>query len=269
MVGAMPELPEVEVIAQELRALLEGRTVIRARLLRPGLAPAIRPQTFARTLSGASVTSVERRGKHLLFRLSKGRTLITHLRMTGSFIDGGPAEPPPIHTHAVFWLDNERRLFFADQRHFAWMHIAKSSELESVEQLRRLGPEPLGPGFDLVYFYNAIRRSSRAIKLVLLDQTRVVGLGNIYAAEALFRARINPMCRAAGLSRRRAAVLHREIVNVLSEAIAAGSVPYQGNDASWSVYDREGEPCPVCAKPIRRIAQGGRSTYYCPACQCR
>ncbi len=227
------------------------------------------PQDFVRSLRGAFVLNVERRGKHLLTHLSRGKTLITHLRMTGQFLDVEAASLYPAHTHAIFWLDNGRKLLFSDQRHFARMNLVDSSELASVEQLRHLAPEPFDPSFDPSYLHGAIRRSTRAIKLILLDQTRVVGLGNIYAAEALFRARINPKLRGVRLSLPRATILHREIVSVLAEAIASGSMPYRENDETWAVYDREGEPCTVCLRPIRRFTQGGRSTYYCARCQTR
>ncbi len=256
-------------VARELRQLLAGRIITRARLLRPGLAPLNAPQVFARSLKGVSVLDIERRGKHLLAHVSGGTTLITHLRMTGRFLDVGASDRPPAHTHAIFWLDTGRKLLFIDQRHFARMQLVSSSELHLVEQLRRLAPEPFHADFDAGYLHGVIRQSSRAIKLVLLDQTRVVGLGNIYAAEALFRAGISPRLPGARLSFPRARLLHREIIGVLTDAIESGSRPYSENDESWGVYDREGEPCKVCSVPIRRIVQGGRSTYYCSRCQRR
>lgn len=263
----MPELPEVEMAARQLRGWLEGRTILKAKLLRAGLAPQNSSQAFARGLKGATVVSISRRGKHILTHFSHGRTLISHLRMTGRFLDVHPEEPHPPHTHAIFWLDNGRKVLFSDQRHFGWMHLARTSQIEHVEQLRRLAPEPLGTEFNSDYLYNVLHRSRRAIKLILLDQTRVLGLGNIYAAEALYRAHVNPRLEGAKLSRARTAVLHGEIVNVLNEAIANQSMAYGGSDERWAVYDREGEPCRSCGGVIRRFTQGGRSTYYCPRCQ--
>jgi formamidopyrimidine-DNA glycosylase len=265
----MPELPEVEMAARELREWLLGRTILRAQLLRAGLAPQNSPESFARTLKGARVVGISRRGKHILTHLSHARTLITHLRMTGRFLDLDPADPHPPHTHAIFWLDNGRKILFSDQRHFGWMHLARSAQLDEVEQLRRLAPEPLDPQFSSDYLYDVLHRSRRAIKLILLDQTRVLGLGNIYAAEALFKARVNPRVEGARLSRKRTELLHREIVNVLRLAIASQSKAYGENDESWAVYDREGEPCRSCSGAVKRFTQGGRSTYYCPRCQSR
>lgn len=277
----MPELPEVEMVARRLRELVAGRTVVRARLLRPGLAPAHSPQQFARWLRGARVDDVARRGKHILTHFDNRRTLVTHLRMTGRFLLLRAEEPDPAHTHALFWLDDGRRLVFTDQRHFGMMLITRRDELARAEPLRRLAPEPFDEEFTPAYLREALGRSGRPIKVVLLDQTRVVGLGNIYTAEALHRAGINPRLPARRLSTQRAEALHREILAVLAEAISTGSTlnadprdldaGYGGGGAErgWRVYDREGQPCLACGAPIRRFTQGARSTYYCPGCQRR
>jgi formamidopyrimidine-DNA glycosylase len=277
----MPELPEVEMVARHLRGLIAGRTITKAQLLRAGLAPETPPRQFAQWLKGARVEEVTRRGKHILTHLSNGRTWITHLRMTGRFVFGSPEDEHPPHTHAVFWLDDGQKLMFADQRHFGMMMVVRRSELENVAHLRKLAPEPFDAAFTADYLFGALKRSKQAIKLFLLDQTRVVGLGNIYAAEALYRAKISPRLAAHKLSRPRAETLYREIVRVLNEAIEAGSTletdPREvygryGDGAyeeNWQVYEREGLPCLTCGTPIRRLAQGGRSTYYCPSCQYR
>ncbi|MGE0885569.1 MAG: bifunctional DNA-formamidopyrimidine glycosylase/DNA-(apurinic or apyrimidinic site) lyase [Blastocatellales bacterium] len=277
----MPELPEVEMVARHLRALIAGRTFVKAQLLRAGLAPDNPPRQFAQWLKNARVEEVGRRGKHILAHLSNGRTWITHLRMTGRFVHLANDEKHPPHTHAIFWLDNGRKLLFADQRHFGMMMLVGRDKLGEVEHLRKLAPEPFDPAFTADYLFEALKRSKQAIKLFLLDQTRVVGLGNIYAAEALHRAKINPQLPACNLSKPRAKLLHREIVAVLAEAIEAGSTletdPREvygryGDGAyedSWRVYEREGLPCLNCGSPIRRLAQGGRSTYFCPRCQSR
>lgn len=275
----MPELPEVEMVARHLHKLIAGRTFLKAQLLRPGLAPENPPRQFAQWLKGARVEEVGRRGKHILAHLSNGRTWITHLRMTGRFVYGGVDQEHPPHTHAAFWLDNGQKLLFADQRHFGMMMVVKRSELERVSHLRKLAPEPFDAAFTAAYLHETLKRSKQVIKLFLLDQTKVVGLGNIYAAEALHRAKINPQILANTLSRPRTEILFREIVSVLTEAIEAGSTletdPREvygryGDGAyedSWKVYEREGLPCFSCLTPIQRLAQGGRSTYYCPRCQ--
>jgi formamidopyrimidine-DNA glycosylase len=220
-----------------------------------------------------------RRGKYILAHLSNRRTLITHLRMTGRFIYlNHDAEHTP-HTSAVLWFDGGKKLLFDDQRHFGLMMVARTDELERVKHLAKLAPEPFSREFSTEYLRDTLKRSSQQIKLALLDQTKVVGLGNIYASEALHRARINPRLPAKKLSKPRIALLHREIVAVLSEAIANDNqfdTETGDLDSSYGrysrvarVYEREGEPCLVCRAPIRRFTQGARSTYYCPQCQKR
>lgn len=223
-----------------------------------------------------------RRGKHILIHLSSSRVLIAHLRMTGSFLllrTSGAALPK--HTHALFHLDDERLLAFTDQRHFAMMKIVRAGELSETKELKPLAPEPFSEEFTDRYLHEALRRSRRTLKETLLDQRRVTGLGNIYAAEAMFLARTNPFQIASSLSERRVPALHQAIRHVLDEAIRHGarlkvdpedingSYFDGGNQGRWRVYDREGEPCIKCRAPIRRATQGGRSTYFCPRCQRR
>jgi formamidopyrimidine-DNA glycosylase len=277
----MPELPEVELVARSLDKLLRGRKILKAELIRARLAPDNSPQEFARLLKKAAIEAIGRRGKHLLFNLDNSHVLITHLRMTGRFLYLPPEAPLPKHTHALFHLDNTRRLVFTDQRHFGLMKIVEAAQLFQAKELRALAPEPFSPEFSPEYLEATLKRSRRALKEVLLDQTKIAGLGNIYAAEALFIARINPFIAAARLSSRRSPRLHLAIREILEEAITHGSTmnvdpenidgsyfggPYEGR---WRVYDREGEPCSACKTPIRRITHAGRSTYFCPRCQRR
>ncbi len=275
----MPELPEVELVARALDRLVRGRRVLSARLLRPRLAPDSAPGAFARRLRGAALQNVGRRGKHILAEFDNGQVLVTHLRMTGRFMLLPEGRALPAHTHALFQLDDGRRLAFTDQRHFGFMRLVRAAELAGTKELRRLAPEPLSQEFSADYLGGVLAGSRRTLKETLLDQTKVAGLGNIYAAEALFIARANPTRPAAEFARRRVPALRESIVRVLSEAIAHGSTmnvdpedidgsyyggPYEGR---WRVYDREGEACPACSRPVRRITQGGRSTYFCPRCQ--
>ena len=274
----MPELPEVELVARALDKLVGGRVVVSAKLLRAKLAPDNTPRQFARLLRGARVGEVGRRGKHILARLDNGHVLITHLRMTGRFILLRERGRLPAHTHAVFKLEGGRRLVFTDQRHFGLMKLARADELEETDELRRLAPEPFSDEFSTAYLAAVLARSRRRLKEVLIDQTKVVGLGNIYAAEALLLARVNPFVPASELSRRRVPRLRRAILEVLGEAIAHGSAAdvdpedidasyFGGGGGRWRVYDREGEPCRDCRTRIRRITLAGRSTYFCPRCQ--
>ena len=255
----MPELPEVELVARSLDRLVSGRRITAARLLRPRLAPETTPRAFARRLRGARVESVGRRGKHVLFRLDAGRVLIAHLRMTGRFLLLPPARALPTHTHALFQLDDGRRLVFSDQRHFGMMKLVADAELEAAKELRALAPEPFSDEFSVEYLRAALARTRRALKETLLDQKRVTGLGNIYAAEALLVARVSPFVASNSLSARRVARLHAAILEILNDSIAHGSTmnvdpedidgSYYGGavEGRWRVYDR------VCGRP-RRLA---------------
>jgi formamidopyrimidine-DNA glycosylase len=275
----VPELPEVELVARALERAVRGARFESAKLLRAGLAPETTPREFARRLRGARVVEVGRRGKHILASLDNGETLITHLRMTGSFRLVRARAALPKHTHALFRLEDGRRLAFTDQRHFGLMKLARASELHEVKELRGLAPEPFSEEFTDTYLAGALSRTRRALKDVLLDQTKVTGLGNIYAAEALFVARAHPFVPAYEFPRRRVARLRSAIVSVLGEAVAHGSTLnvsledidasyYSGSDTHrWRVYGREGEPCDECRAPISRVAHAGRSTYFCPRCQ--
>jgi len=275
----MPELPEVELVARALERAILGARFESAKLIRQGLAPDTTPREFARRLRGARVSGVGRRGKHILTTFENGETLITHLRMTGSFGLMQPRAPLPRHTHALFKLEDGRRLAFTDQRHFGLMKLARTSELHEVKELRSLAPEPFSEEFTDEYLAGVLARTRRALKDVLLDQTKVTGLGNIYAAEALFVARAHPFRLASDFPRRRVARLRTAIVNVLGEAVEHGanlnvnledldSSYYGGGDTGrWRVYDREGEPCADCRATISRVTHAGRSTYFCPRCQ--
>jgi formamidopyrimidine-DNA glycosylase len=278
----MPELPEVELVARALDRLVRGRVFASAKLLRPGLAPENTPRDFARHLRGARVERVGRRGKHILAEFDNGRVLITHLRMTGRFLMLPARGALPKHTHALFRLEEGRRLAFTDQRHFGLMKVVRAEQLAEARELRDLAPEPFSDDFTPDYLAGVLARTRRSLKDVLLDQTKVTGLGNIYAAEALFLARLDPFAAASALPRRGVARLHRAILDILGEAIAHGSTmnvdpedldgSYFGGggyDGRWRVYDREGEPCQHCAAAVRRVSRAGRSTYFCPRCQRR
>ena len=276
----MPELPEVELVARSLDRLVSGLRIEAAKLIRPGLAPENTPRGFARELRGARFEKVGRRGKHILSELDNGRVLITHLRMTGRFVLLPARRPLPKHTHALFRLGDGRRLAFTDQRHFGLMKVVPAERLLEARELRGLAPEPFSAEFTPDHLAAVLARTRRALKDVLLDQTKVTGLGNIYAAEVLFLAGLDPFAPAAALARRRVARLQRAILEVLGEALAHGStmnVDPENIDGSyfggggyqsrWRVYDREGEPCPKCKDTIRRVTHAGRSTYFCARCQ--
>lgn len=273
----MPELPEVEHVVRALRPAIVGRRILAAELNLKRTAPDISRPAFNRTLRNAVITAVGRRGKYILMEFESGQLLTTHLRMTGKFVSLSPDDSLPPYAHVVFYLDNDRRLVFCDMRQFGRMRII-SNPAKLPKELLALAPEPLAPEFSEEYFIQTLAKSRRSLKQLLLDQTRVLGLGNIYAVEALFLAGVSPLKEAHRLSKPRTRRLYLAIREVLAEAIDAGSTlridladgngSYFGTtERFWRVYEREGEPCVKCGKKIKRIVQGGRSSYYCPRCQ--
>ncbi|MGI8555864.1 MAG: bifunctional DNA-formamidopyrimidine glycosylase/DNA-(apurinic or apyrimidinic site) lyase [Pyrinomonadaceae bacterium] len=275
----MPELPEVELVAAALNKLVKNRKIVAAELLRERLAPETTPEQFAAKLKNAAINFVHRRGKHILFDLNNGQTLIAHLRMSGRFMLLPPERELPKYTHAIFYFADEARLIFQDQRHFGLMKIVETKNLFDAKELKKLAPEPFSDDFSPKYFRAILKTSKKSLKEFLLDQTKVLGLGNIYASETMFLAKVNPRLSANKVSAKKAAVLYEKIREVLAESIAHGSTlnvnpenidgSYYGGgyENHWRVYDREKEPCVNCEKPIERITQGGRSTYFCPRCQ--
>lgn len=274
----MPELPEVETVRQGLARALEGRRLRRVRALRPDLRFPL-PEDFARRLEGRRVVRVGRRAKFLIVELTGGLALIAHLGMSGRFRVFG-ASPPALdrHDHVEIETDDGATLRFNDQRRFGFMDLIAISDLPGYPMLASLGPEPLDDGFTGRALAGRLKGRRTPIKAALLDQSVVAGIGNIYACEALFRAGISPKRSAATVQGGRAEKLARAIREVLTAAIAAGGSSLRDHrrptgelgyfQHSFAVYDRAGEPCPGCtcdaAKGgIRRIAQGGRSTFYC------
>lgn len=275
----MPELPEVELVVKSLNQLVSKRKIIVAEILRERLAPENPPAEFAERLKDATITHVHRRGKHILFDLDNGETLIAHLRMSGRFMLLPIERELPKHTHAIFYFEDETRLIFQDTRHFGFMKIVETANLYESKELKKLAPEPFSDDFNPKYFRDVLKTSKKNLKEFLLDQTKVLGLGNIYASEALFLAKVNPRISADKISARKANILFEKIREVLAESIAHGSTlnvnpenidgSYYGGgyENQWRVYDREKEPCANCESSIKRIVQGGRSTYFCPRCQ--
>jgi formamidopyrimidine-DNA glycosylase len=292
----VPELPEVETIVRRLAPRLRGRTVVHADVRRANIVRGT-PRRFERAVTGATIESVTRRGKFLVFRLADGRVWWSHLRMSGqwrierpggrrrggrvreSARAGGASHVDDPYVRAAFELDDGSVLSFVDVRTLGEMEVVSAREWARREAA--MGVEPLSPEFTPEVLAERLATSRRPVKEFLLDQTKVAGLGNIYAVEALWRARISPRRRARNVGPARARRLHRAIVEVLEEAVAkAGTtlgetaldyVDSEGAPGGFqgflAVYDREGEPCVCCRTPIRRIVQGQRSTYYCPRCQ--
>src|SRR5689334_5909415 len=214
----MPELPEVEHVVRALRPIVTGRRIVAAELNLKRIAPELSRPAFGRQLKDARIIGVGRRGKYILFELESGKLLTTRLRMTGKFVSLTTDESLPPYAHVVFYLDDERRLVFCDMRQFGRMRLIRDAG-RLPKELATLAPEPLSDEFTENYFLETLSRSRRSLKQLLLDQTRVLGLGNIYAVEALFLAGINPLKVANRLSKPRARKLYQAIRQILHEAI--------------------------------------------------
>jgi formamidopyrimidine-DNA glycosylase len=274
----MPELPEVEHVVRALRRAVLGQRIVAVDVNLPRLLAGVSPATFKRKLRGAMIEAVNRRGKYILIELDSLDVLLVHLRMTGKFLCVGPEQALPPYPHVIFYLGDDRRLVFCDMRQFGRMRLLTAKKLAALPQIEALAPEPFTDDFSFNYFSEVLSKSNRSLKQLLLDQTRILGLGNIYASEALFLACISPLKAANRLSKQRALRLHQAIRDILHEAIDAGSTlqidltdgngSYFGTmERFWRVYERAGEPCVNCGTKIRRVVQGGRSTYFCPKCQ--
>jgi formamidopyrimidine-DNA glycosylase len=282
----MPELPEVETVRRGLEPHLVGAALVRVEQRRPDLRFPF-PEDFAARLEGARVLSLGRRAKYLLFGLDRGETLIAHLGMTGRFtVDAAvkgrfhrTAGLDEKHTHLVLLTDRDEQIAFHDVRRFGYMDLVPTAALAQSPHLRGLGPEPLSSAFDVKALRLGLAGKRQSVKVSLLDQRLVAGLGNIYVCEALHRARIDPQAPAGTLPPRALKRLVAEVKAVLKEAIVSGGSTlrdYRAADGAlgyfqhrFLAYGREGEACrrPGCAGQISRLVQGGRSTFFCPTCQ--
>ena len=269
----MPELPEVETTVRGLAKVLEGRRLTSVTPRRADLRRAI-PEDLGQRLTGARVTGLSRRAKYGLIATDRGDTLIFHLGMSGRWrID--PADIGK-HDHLLIETDDGHRLSLNDPRRFGSLDLVRTDEIALWPPFVAIGPEPLGGAVTGKWLKERFAGRSAAVKLLLLDQRIVAGLGNIYVCEALFRARIDPRKAAGKVSRAKLDALAAAIPAVLDEAIAAGGSSLRDFAApdgelgyfskTFDVYGREGEPC-GCGGLVQRIVQGGRSTFFCPACQ--
>ncbi|MSO77646.1 MAG: bifunctional DNA-formamidopyrimidine glycosylase/DNA-(apurinic or apyrimidinic site) lyase [Alphaproteobacteria bacterium] len=275
----MPELPEVETVCRGLRSALVGRRFLSVEARRPDLRFPF-PDGFAARLTGRRVERVDRRAKYILIGLDDATVLLIHLGMSGRVV----VAPRPIHRdahqHVLFRTDDGQDVAYSDARRFGFMDLVAAADLGSHPRLISLGIEPLSPEFDGSRLAGLLAGRKVPLKAALLDQRLIAGIGNIYACEALFRAGLSPRRLARTVSGQRADRLAIAIRQVLGEAIAAGGsslrdyVQASGElgyfQHRWAVYDREGEVCPgcnggpACIDGVRRIAQAGRSTFYCP-----
>jgi formamidopyrimidine-DNA glycosylase len=273
----MPELPEVETVRRTLIELVKGKTIDRVEVLWPKIIKKPEPlEQFKDALVGQTVLDVERRGKFLKFILSD-YVLVSHLRMEGRYGLYSMDDPFDKHTHVLFTFTDGTQLRYRDVRKFGTMHLFSPGEEEKELPLSQLGPEPFSEEFTPEHLRTKLSKTNRKVKVVLLDQGTVVGLGNIYVDEALFRAGIHPEREASSLKEDEAKVLHKEIVSTLKEAVDKGGstirsyVNSQGEIGMFQlelfVYSRKGEQCKRCGTEIEKLVVGGRGTHICPNCQ--
>jgi len=281
----MPELPEVETMRLQLKKYLTGHKIVSVDVKNR--------KTFAgdeSKITGGKVIDVRRFGKVSVIDLDNGFSILTHVKLTGQYIYRGPnlknpsklsskvtGGVPGPHTLVTFNLDKDGVLYYNDVRRFGWIRIEKTTEVENESFIKKLGPEPF-KGLTLKVFSDILSKTSRAIKVVLMDQERMGGVGNIYANDALWLSKINPKIPAKNVSEEKAEELYNAILHVLKEGMKYGGaselsfVTPDGGEGSYQnhtlVYGHEGEPCERCHKAtIQKIFLGGRGTYFCPFCQ--
>jgi len=272
----LPELPEVEAVRRSLAPFLTQTRIADVEVRRPDLRVPF-PRRFRARLVNQTVLSLTRRAKYLMAALSSSETLLVHLGMSGSFrVD---SESVDRHDHVVMHMSSGAVVIFNDPRRFGLMLLLTPAQLARHPVLSRLGPEPLSPDFDAAALARACRGRKTALKVALLDQRVVAGIGNIYASEALFRSGINPKMPAQRIGRARYDLLAEKIRETLEAAIRAGGSTlrdFVGGDGRAGyfqdehlVYGRGGEPCTRCGGRVKELRQGQRSTFYCPSCQRR
>lgn len=266
----MPELPEVQTILDAILPLVQEQTISGVSVLWSGVIDRPPNDVFVDWMRGRRVVSGDRRGKYMLFGLDDGRVLVMHLRMTGEMRVAAASEPYHKHDRLVFHLENGRDWRFKDMRKFGRAYLVEDAE----DVIYKLGPEPLSAGFSADYLSERLSGRTAPIKSLLLDQRLLAGIGNIYADEALFRARIHPLRPGGALTVEETAALVEAVQRVIRQALGEMGTTlrdYRRPDGSTGgfqnrlqVFRRTGEPCPSCGTPISRIVVGGRSTHFCP-----
>ncbi|MEQ1610801.1 MAG: bifunctional DNA-formamidopyrimidine glycosylase/DNA-(apurinic or apyrimidinic site) lyase [Hyphomonadaceae bacterium] len=280
----MPELPEVETVRRGLAPAMEGKRILRVATRRKDLRFPF-PENFNQRIEGARVKHLGRRAKYLVAELSSGEALIMHLGMTGrfsvegrkpgKFLHGAGASAK--HDHVVFEMQGGASVTFNDARRFGFMDLWPLNDLDHYAPFDGMGPEPISNQFSGAYLEDAFAGKKAPVKAALLDQYVVAGLGNIYVCEALFRSGVSPKKLAGAIKRDKLERLAVEIRKVIEEAIEAGGSTISDFETTtgelgyfqhrFQIYDREGDPCVTCAKPVKRTVQSGRSTFYCGHCQ--
>ncbi|WP_047981620.1 DNA-formamidopyrimidine glycosylase [Ornithinibacillus contaminans] len=273
----MPELPEVETIRNTLKRFVLNRTINDVSVYWGKIIK--QPddvEHFKQLLIGQTIHDIKRKGKFLLFELDD-YTMISHLRMEGKYSVHYKDEPVKKHTHVIFSFTTDEQLRYNDVRKFGTMHIVKKGEEFQQKPLNQLGPDPFDKEFTLDYFYKKLKSTNRFIKSVLLDQTIVAGLGNIYVDETLFKARVHPLRKADKLTKKEVQEIRKQAILTLEEAVAQGGttirsyVNSQGEMGMFqqelSVYGQENKECKNCGAPITKMKVGGRGTHVCLKCQ--
>lgn len=279
----MPELPEVETVCKGIEPHIVGRTIDSVKVLTPKLR--IPVPTAIKKLPGAKILSVKRKAKYILIELSNQETLVIHLGMSGRLTIGNSkdinyyhrSKKQHKHDHLIITLDNGKEIVFNDTRKFGLVDLIDSQSQQNYKFFKKLGVEPLEKSFSKQTLKNICKSRSKNIKAVIMDANLLVGVGNIYACEALFLAGVDPRKEAGKLTEEEITKLRKSIVQTLRKAIKAGGSTIQdyakadGNAGyfqhQFNVYDREGKPCKKCQCPILRFKDNGRSTYYCETCQ--
>lgn len=273
----MPEMPEVEIIRRYLDKILTGRKIMEISLLLPRQVKWPDPEKYCAMAIGRSIRGVNRRGKYLLLALDNANELVFHLRMTGRLVYAPDGAIHDSYARLVFRLDGGSALIYGDTRTLGALYALAPGERWRIPGLDEMGPEPLAAEFSPAYLQQAVKGHKTIIKSFLLNQKYIGGIGNIYADEALFLAKIHPLRQAGSLSSEECRALHQAINTVIQAGIRDGGTTfrdYQNGEGKQGhhqehlfVYNRRGEPCRSCGTPIVKITAGGRGTHYCPACQ--
>ena len=268
----MPELPEVEFAARTLRSWLTGHRIVRAEVEVTRIVRGQPAHRIAATLTGQTLRNVDRRAKFLLFELDGGQGAFSHLGMTGKWLRRAPSDPPS-HSRLRLFLDDGSVVHYRDPRMFGHFQLHPSSKLRELPSIAKLGPDPLAEGLTAAQLAEGLGKTKRPIKVALLDQSVLAGIGNIQAAEVLYRAGISPRLAGGKLTpeqvKRLVRAIHASIAYTLKAQADPNEIAYveEGGKNPFLVYGREGEACKKCGRAIKRITQAGRSTFYCPGCQ--
>lgn len=273
----MPELPEVETIKQELSRKIKGKKISKIDIFLPKIIN-LETKQFRRKIVGTKIVNIKRRGKLIIINLSNLNNLVIHLKLTGQLLLAGKSKRPQKHTHLVFYFTDNTRLFFNDSRQFGFIKLFNQKELLDFLKKENFGPEPLSKEFSLTLFKTLLLKKKKSkIKPLLMDQTFIAGVGNVYSQEACFYAKIHPGRKVGTLTEQEISDLYYYLRSVLVKAIKhKGSsvdtyVDIYGKQGEYvpflKVYGREGDRCLRCKTKIKMIKLGGRGTYFCPKCQ--